>query len=85
MKKSGPDPTQPPTAATSLAAGGHVVYVRSLANAPDFGTSNPAVAEWAEMPNLYELFAMGGGGSLQLNVTNVEARKVVISEVMWGC
>ena len=72
------------TPTTSLPAGGHVVFVRSLASAPTFGTSNPMIAEWSAMPNLYELFTQGGGGSLQLNVTGVNARQVVMSEVMWA-
>ena len=74
--------TGTPTA--TLPAKGYLVYVRSLANAPVFGTSNPAVAEWSGMPDLYALFTEGGGGSLQLNVTGVDARKVVMTEVMWA-
>ena len=72
------------TQVTVLPANGYVVYVRSLANAPVFGTANPAVAEWANMPDLHALFTEGGGGSLQLNVTGVNARQVVFSEVMWA-
>ena len=77
-------PPHVPTPTATLAAGGHVVYVRSLANSPNFGTANPQLVEWAGMPNLHELFADGGGGSLQLNVTGVNARQVVFSEVMWA-
>ncbi|MDE0397753.1 MAG: lamin tail domain-containing protein [Candidatus Poribacteria bacterium] len=78
----GPPPTSTPTA--MLPANGFIVYVRDINNPPHFGTSNPMVAEWAAMPNLYELFNRGGGGSLQLNVTGVNARQVVFSEVMWA-
>ena len=79
---AGPPPTSTPT--TTLDANDFIVYVRDIDNAPHFGTSNPKVAEWSAMPNLYELFADGGGGSLQLNVTGVNARQVVFSEVMWA-
>ena len=84
---AGPPPTS--TVTTMLPANGFIVYVRDIDNPPHFGTSNPAVAEWAAMPNLYELFTQGGGGSLQLTVTgtdgtNIGARKVVFSEVMWA-
>ena len=72
------------TPTATLPAGGFVVYVRSLASAPNFGTSRPQVAEWAAMPNLHELFTQGGGGSLQLSVTGVNKRQVVFSEVMWA-
>ena len=95
--REGPPPTS--TVTTSLPANGYIVYVRDIDNPPHFGTSNPAVAEWADMPNLYELFTQGGGGSLQLtvtaddvtaddvttdDVTNIGARQVVFSEVMWA-
>ena len=82
------DPTVPPTGrgtvATSIPANGFIVYVRDLDNPPHFGTSSPMVAEWSDMPNLYEFFTQGGGGSLQLNVTGVTARQVVFNEVMWA-
>ena len=84
---AGPPPTS--TVTSTLPSKQHVVFVRDLDNRPHFGTSNPAVAEWADMPNLYELFSEGGGGSLQLTVTkadgtNIGARNVVFSEVMWA-
>ena len=79
---AGPPPTSTPT--TMLPANGYIVYVRDAANPPHFGTSNPMIAEWAAMPNLYELFTEGGGGSLQLTVNGVNARQVVFSEVMWA-
>ena len=85
VKTAGPPtPAQPPTAATSVPDKGYLVFVRDIDNAPVFGTANPAVAQWAAMPNLYEFFTHAPGGSLQLNVTNVAARKVVISEMMWA-
>ena len=85
VKTAGPPtPAQPPTAATSIPNKGYLVFVRDIDNAPVFGTANPAVAQWAAMPNLYEFFTHAPGGSLQLNVTNVAARKVVISEMMWA-
>ena len=79
---AGPPATSTPT--TMLPAQGYIVYIRDLNNRPHFGTSSPLVAEWSAMPNLYELFSEGGGGSLQLNVTGVNARQVVFSEVMWA-
>ena len=82
------DPTVPPTGrgtvVTSIPANGFIVYVRDLNNPPHFGTSSPMVAEWSDMPNLYEFFTQGGGGSLQLNVTDATARQVVFNEVMWA-
>ena len=79
---AGPPATSTPV--TSIPAQGFIVYVRDIDNPPHFGTSNPMVAEWAAMPNLYEFFTQGGGGSLQLNVTGVTARQVVFNEVMWA-
>ena len=89
---AGPPATSTPT--TMLPANGFIVYVRDLDNPPHFGTSNPMIAQWKgtrdgdttpiEMPNLYEFFTQGGGGSLQLNVTGVTARQVVFNEVMWA-
>ena len=79
---AGPPATSTPT--DVLPANGYIVYVRDEDNLPTFGTARPAVAEWAAMPNLYELFTEGGGGSLQLNVAGVGARQVVMSEVMWA-
>ena len=84
---AGPPPTSRP--GTSLPAKGFIVYVRDINNTPHFGTSSPLVAEWSAMPNLHELFTQGGGGSLQLTAnkadgTNVGARQVVFSEVMWA-
>ncbi len=78
----GPPPTSTPT--DVLPAGGYIVYVRDENNPPHFGTSNPMIEEWSDMPNLYTLFAENGGGSLQLNVMGVTARQVVFSEVMWA-
>ena len=79
---AGPPATSTPT--TMLPANGFIVYVRDMANPPHFGTSNPMIAEWAGMPDLHELFSTGGGGSLQLTVSGVNARQVVMSEIMWA-
>ncbi len=79
-----------------LADMAHLVIVRDIDNPPDFGTADPDLMEWpgsTPMPDLHKLFientTPGGGGSLQLNVTdadgaNIGARKVVITEVMWA-
>ena len=77
--------TPPPSAATTVADKGYVVYVRDLDNAPDFGTATVALAEWSAMPNLYTFFTQNEGGSLQLNVAGItDARKVIMTEVMWA-
>ena len=69
---------------TTVPDKGYVVFVRDTSNPPHFGTSKPNAAAWADMPNLYQLFREGGGGSLQLNVMGKTARQVVFSEVMWA-
>ena len=79
---AGPPPTS--TVGTSLPANGFIVYVRDEDNPPHFGTLNPLIAEWSDMPNLEALFSEGGGGSLQLTVAGVSARQVVFSEIMWA-
>ena len=78
----GPSARSTPT--TSLPANGFIVYVRDEDNPPHFGTSNPLIEEWSDMPNLEALFSEGGGGSLQLTVAGVSARQVVFSEIMWA-
>ena len=77
-----------------LADKGYLVIVRDIDMAEAagfFGTATPDLFEWADMPDLHELFIENtdGGGSLQLTSnkadgTNVGARKVVFSEVMWA-
>ena len=58
-----------------LADMAHLIVVRDIDNPPDFGTANPALLEWAEMPDLYELFIenTSGGGSLQLTLISTAA------------
>ena len=73
-----------PNEVTEIPGKGHVIFVRDIDNAPQFGTSRPDVAEWSGMPNLYALFRQSGGGTLQLNVAGKTARQLVFSEVMWA-
>ena len=73
--------------ANMLADKGYVVVVRDIDNPPDFGIANPTLMEWADMPDLHQLFLQNtdGGGSLQLTATGVSgARKMVFSEIMWA-
>ncbi|MCY3741272.1 MAG: hypothetical protein OXH00_09655 [Candidatus Poribacteria bacterium] len=80
-----------------LANGDYLVVVRDINNPPDFGTADPDLMEWADMPDLHELFiqntAPGGGGSLQLNLDAMAVdandmalgtRAVVFTEIMWA-
>ncbi len=76
---------KPPAGATPgrmLNAGKYLVIVRDADNVPNFGTANPALLEWADMPNLERLFDVGG--TLQLKVTGATRLQVVFSEVMWA-
>ena len=70
------------TKAGTLAAGDYVVVVRDMENPPELGSPTPDLMEWAEMPDLEDLFS--GDATLQLKVEGATRLQVVFSEVMWA-
>ncbi len=77
-----------PPAAAMLAAGKYLVVVRDKDSPPSFGNLSPDVVSWSEvsdeeeMPDLEELFDIGG--TINVKVTGATRLQVVFSEVMWA-